>query len=107
MKLNKTDLKIFSRKYFLQSGWLEFLFFMSDWILWYFYQTFHDHDTSVGMNGKTVNISEIFLIKFREWLRLHFYHRVIDGNMEMSSIHMGLLMVWNFSWNNYLHEKLF
>ena len=32
----------------------------------------------VGMNWKIVNTSRIFLIEFREWTCLHFYHRVTD-----------------------------
>ena len=44
----------------------------------YFYRNFHDHNTRVGLNRKTVNTFRMFRIEFREWLLPHFYYKVTD-----------------------------
>lgn len=80
---------------------------MPDWICWNFYLTFHDHNTGIDMNRKTVNASRVFVQNSES----DFAHTsttfllLTDSNMELGN--RKRFSVSNFKLNNCLHQKHF
>ena len=70
---------------------------MSEWIWWYFYRNFHDHDTRLAwIEEQVIPPGHFVLNSEKDFAHISSPGSLTDNSMNLGSIKKGFLMVPNF-----------